>query len=336
MFDPEYQLGRDRGLLTSKDTIRFFDIDGVLSIYGYGTDGINVCSDDKFDAFIENFDLYKYAVAPDFMRDYINRYTDPEKNYVISQSGSPAQDKQKIAFVNRCYPGAFPEGHIIFSRTNEKEEAVRNVLETLPDGISTPHIVIDDSVGVLSLLQEAGISAVHVSSLLMLAELRDMPKPRTEDMNVSAAERTGEKLKEIRIARWLTREELGKLVGLDQNRVQQYENGKRKPKKELLNKFAEALNVSPLALTTPDTRTVAGAMHALFDMEELYGAELNVDREEGKAYIKFPSTSPLFKSIDEWCEKRVRKYFKQMRPAMSEEEIAETEQEYKDWKWRFE
>lgn len=211
MFDPEYQLGRDRGLLTSKDTIRFFDIDGVLSIYGYGTDGINVCSDDKFDAFIENFDLYKYAVAPDFMRDYINRYTDPEKNYVISQSGSPAQDKQKIAFVNRCYPGAFPEGHIIFSRTNEKEEAVRNVLETLPDGISTPHIVIDDSVGVLSLLQEAGISAVHVSSLLMLAELRDMPKPRTEDMNVSAAERTGEKLKEIRIARWLTREELASL-----------------------------------------------------------------------------------------------------------------------------
>lgn len=190
MFDPKYQLGLDMSILTSKDAIRFFDIDGVLSVYGYGSDGINVCSDDKFDAFIETIDLYKYAVAPDFIREYIEKYTVPENNYVLSQSGSAAQDKQKIVFVNRCYPGLFLEGHILFSRTSDKTEAVRKVLNEMTDGLSTPHIVIDDSISVLSTLQDAGISAVHVSSLLLFAELKKDAKKADETVREVSSGKT--------------------------------------------------------------------------------------------------------------------------------------------------
>ena len=53
-------------------------------------------------------------------------------------------------------------------------------------------------------------------------------------------------------------------MGLDQNRVQQYENGKRKPKIPLLKKFAAALGVETIALMDPNTESFVGAMYALF------------------------------------------------------------------------
>ena len=57
MFDPNYQLGLDTALLKQRDLVRFFDIDGVLSVYAYGADGINAVRDDEFDAFMETHDL---------------------------------------------------------------------------------------------------------------------------------------------------------------------------------------------------------------------------------------------------------------------------------------
>lgn len=342
MFDPTYQLGLDVSLLTSRDTVRFFDIDGVLSIYGYGTDGINVCSDDKFDTFIETFDLYKYAVAPEFMREYILHYTTPENNYIVSQSGSPAQDKQKIAFVNRCYPGAFPESHILFPRTSDKTEAVRKVLDEMTDGLSTPHIVIDDSVGVLSRLQDTGISAVHVSSLLLLAGLKkDTEKADETVREISSGKttpgnHTGERIKEIRLARGLSRSDLGGLLGLDQNRVQQYENGSRTPKMELLKKFALALNVSPAALTDPDTMSTIGAVRALFDIENYHGTSLHLS--EGKygreISVVIDPTSKLYREAIAWHEKQEKKKEK-MKNAKTEAEREKIEKEYKDWEWRY-
>lgn len=343
MFNPEYQLGLDTELLTSKDTIRFFDIDGVLAIYGYGTDGINVCPDDKFDTFIESFELYKYAVAPDFMREYIDCYTIPGNNYVLSQSGSPAQDKQKITFVNRCYPGAFPEDHILFSRTSAKSEIVQQVLAQLPDGLKTPHVMIDDSAGVLSKLQDAGINAVHVSSLMLFAELKkDTPKAAKNAAKEKTSEkttpgkRTGERIKEIRLARGLTREQLGAFVGLDQNRVQQYENGRRNPKMDLLVKFATALRVSPAALIDPDTMSPTGAVRALFDIERLYGATLGlIESENGKAIsIKIDPTNRLYRDMRQWYEKQEKKNEK-LRSVKTEKVKRKILEEYQDWEWKY-
>ncbi len=171
MFDPNYRLGLDTELLQRKDLIRFFDIDGVLAVYGYGSDGVNVCSDTEFDDFVEAHDIYKTAAGPDFIRDYISRFSSPDRNYVVSLSSTPTQDKQKIDFINRVYPGLFVPENILFSREEDKSVIVKDVLRRKYQGLETPHLFIDDDTRVLYRLQVAGVTAVHISSLLLLAKL---------------------------------------------------------------------------------------------------------------------------------------------------------------------
>lgn len=171
MFDPNYRLGHDTELLKQKDLVRFFDIDGVLAVYGYGSDGINVCGDDEFDAFVEAHDIYKTAIGPDFIKAYITSFSEPDRNFVLSLSSTPTQDKQKIDFINRVYPGLFPKDHILFSRDSDKSIMVKEVLDSKYEGLKTPHLFIDDDTRVLYKLQVAGVTAVHISSLLLLADL---------------------------------------------------------------------------------------------------------------------------------------------------------------------
>ena len=54
----------------------------------------------------------------------------------------------------------------------------------------------------------------------------------------------GNKIKEIRKKKGLTQKQLGERLGVSQTMIAQYENGKRKPKLETLNKIASALDVS--------------------------------------------------------------------------------------------
>ena len=70
--------------------------------------------------------------------------------------------------------------------------------------------------------------------------------------------RIGNRIRKIRETREMTRSELGALVGLDQTRIQQYENGKRKPKIPLLKKIAYALGVETIALMDPVTESYVG------------------------------------------------------------------------------
>ena len=63
--------------------------------------------------------------------------------------------------------------------------------------------------------------------------------------------KTGEKIKIIRRFRKMTQKELGTAVGLGEkgaNRIAQYEMGYRVPKKDLLDKMADVLDVNPLML----------------------------------------------------------------------------------------
>ena len=171
MYSETYQLGLDRNILTDRNRIRFFDIDGVLSTYAYGADGINAVSDQEFDQFVEHVDLYQKAEGSLLLREYLETYTDPALNYVVSQSGSITQDDQKRHFLSRVYHGYFPEDHIFFSRTSEKAPVMKSILLPMQKALQTPHLAIDDDVRVLDLLQKEGITAVHVSSLMLLADL---------------------------------------------------------------------------------------------------------------------------------------------------------------------
>ncbi len=97
--------------------------------------------------------------------------------------------------------------------------------------------------------------------------------------------RIGERIKKIRETREMSRAELGALVGLDKNRVQQYENGWRKPKIPLLKKFAAALGVETIALMEPTIESYVGAMYALFQMEDKL--DMKIVKKDGCYYLQF-------------------------------------------------
>ncbi len=172
MYNPDYRLGLDLDLLKRKELVRFFDIDGVLAVYAYGSDGINVCGDDEFDAFVEEHDIYETASGSEFIKQYIETYTDCSRNFILSMSGTKTQDAQKIRFINRVYPGLFKPENILFTRDSDKSVTVRETLEQKFEGLKTPHLFIDDDTRVLYKLQLGGVTAVHISSLLLLANLR--------------------------------------------------------------------------------------------------------------------------------------------------------------------
>lgn len=141
----------------------------------------------------------------------------------------------------------------------------------------------------------------------------------------------GSRIKKIRIARGMTRSELGALVGLDQNRVQQYENGTRKPRRALLSTFATALSVDIRALSDPVVDDRISTMHALFAIEDLYGIE--------------------FYELDYGCGIRIKdddiaEYLRQWKEehdtfdvlektSYTENERAKFRYEYDNWRWRF-
>lgn len=52
-------------------------------------------------------------------------------------------------------------------------------------------------------------------------------------------------IRKYRTEKGLSQRQLGELVGMTQQQIAQYENGKRKPKLETLDKLAKALGVKP-------------------------------------------------------------------------------------------
>lgn len=142
--------------------------------------------------------------------------------------------------------------------------------------------------------------------------------------------RIGARIKKIRESREMTRAELGALVGLDQNRVQQYENGKRKPKIELLKKFAAALGVETIALMDPVTESYVGAMYALFQMEERLG--LKVIKKDGTYYLQFGDEN-MDSYLSKWYE--VRQELDEAVPNLTDEERKKKYFDYNMFEWTY-
>ena len=105
----------------------------------------------------------------------------------------------------------------------------------------------------------------------------------------------GERIRFFRNLRGMTQKYLGQVVGFPEKtadiRMAQYESSSRTPKAELTENLADALGVSPLALSVPDIDSYLGLMHTLFTLEDRYGltvetgengVSLRVDPRKGK------------------------------------------------------
>lgn len=145
--------------------------------------------------------------------------------------------------------------------------------------------------------------------------------------------RIGRRIKTIREAREMTQAELGMLIGLDQNRVLQYEKGRRKPKLPLLKKIAEALEVSIIALMEPTFEDHICTMHALFQMEEKL--DIRVVEKDGGYCLQFSNgrTGDMNSYLREWYE--ARKALEEAMPNLTNEERREKILEYNMFEWNF-
>ena len=85
------------------------------------------------------------------------------------------------------------------------------------------------------------------------------------------------KLKKIRTFRKMTQKELSEKIGLtDQHRIVQYEKGVRVPKKDLVDKMAQALDVNPYTLYDTAGRDASEMMELLFWLDEFNPSALPV------------------------------------------------------------
>ena len=103
----------------------------------------------------------------------------------------------------------------------------------------------------------------------------------------TAGDRSGHRIRRIREEQNppMTQKQLGEKIGLNANRVQQYENGARKPKLELAEKFAEALGVETSALLDPVLDNYIGIMYGCFELEDRFG--LTVKKIDGQYCLCF-------------------------------------------------
>lgn len=105
----------------------------------------------------------------------------------------------------------------------------------------------------------------------------------------------GEKIRKLRKEKGMTQKELSAKLGTTPQNLAQYENGKRNPKIETLQKIADALNVNPLCLRGDITDEYLQAIQNndidlrtayLTVFKDCYGYDVDISRDEhGMFYI---------------------------------------------------
>ena len=141
----------------------------------------------------------------------------------------------------------------------------------------------------------------------------------------------GERLRFFRKLRGLKLKELGLQMGFPEKsadvRMAQYEAETRTPKAELTAALANALDVSPLALTVPDIDSDLGLMHTLFTLEDTYG--LRVEEADGEICLGVDASqgaqaASLREMLRAWREQAAK---------LETGEI--TREEYDRWRYRY-
>lgn len=125
----------------------------------------------------------------------------------------------------------------------------------------------------------------------------------------------GKRLKDLRIKKGLSQEDIGKFLSLSKQTISSYENGLRNPEPETLIKLAELLNVSVdfLLGRTEEPRPVESLIEsALSDDQELmpFWFELK----------KRPDLQILFKQTKDMSPESIRRIVKIIKAIEDEEE----------------
>lgn len=117
----------------------------------------------------------------------------------------------------------------------------------------------------------------------------------------------GQRLKRIRNHRDLTMKQLGTKINNPERqadvRISQYESDHKTPRKDIIEKLANILDVNEFALDTPDLTTNYGAIFTMFEYYYTYG--LHPVKIDGKIYLELDKNiadSSFIKDINEWYD----------------------------------
>ena len=95
----------------------------------------------------------------------------------------------------------------------------------------------------------------------------------------------GERIKKFRTAKGLPQKHLAIMSRMSEPAIRNYELGNRYPNTKQIEKIAEALGISPFAIADPDFDIHIALIHALFQLEDLYG--LKPQDVDGKVMLTF-------------------------------------------------
>ncbi len=120
----------------------------------------------------------------------------------------------------------------------------------------------------------------------------------------TSAGRIGSRIRTIRSDKLISRDELGKDVGLSVDRIQKYENGIRSPRPELLENIASALGVDVVALEEPSFFSDMSVLYTLFEFEKY--CHLELEEHDGNICFRFDSNfhPELCEAIKEWYQRQ--------------------------------
>lgn len=97
----------------------------------------------------------------------------------------------------------------------------------------------------------------------------------------------GQKIRFYRQVAGLTQKQLGDACDKNESTIRNYELGNRYPDDDTLFEIANALEISPYALSTPKTNVAPSALQFLFNLEKTL--ELTPTIINGKAYLEISS-----------------------------------------------
>lgn len=118
-------------------------------------------------------------------------------------------------------------------------------------------------------------------------------------------------MKKIRLLRNKTQAELGNMVGLSDDRIRHYEQGKRNAKDYKLQEIADALEVNKYSIAEPNLQSNDGVMHMLFRLEDEHNLKLAHDGTKVVLYFDVDENSDnninqllqrWFKEYNKYCE----------------------------------
>ncbi len=136
--------------------------------------------------------------------------------------------------------------------------------------------------------------------------MRDRYIPGINELSNSPV---GHRIKYYRLQAKLTQKELAAKCDLSESAIRNYELDNRRPKEDILERIADALDVSYFSLRDPDLAYTQSAMHMLFSLQILYGLTPVIIDDE--VHLVFPTTfsdlfpygSPIASMAASWAKK---------------------------------